>query len=297
MTNDLRDAIGPFGFWLGRQFLPEGGPELRDVAAQLDTLGVSALWLGGSPPGNLNLPEELLAGSERLVVGTSILNIWTEDAAEVAASCDRIAQLYGDRFVLGLGAGHAPTAEGLGMEYVKPLSKLRGFLDELDSAPVPVPVKHRMLAALGPKALETAAERSAGALPYLTTPEHTQESRAIMGPDAILVAEHKVVLTTDRQQAHAIGRKTLRTYLRLPNYVNNWRRLGFGDDDFTDGGSDRLIDTLIVYGTMDSIMARLREHLEAGADQVAVQSLTLDSTFPAKEWQQLAEAFADSSPR
>jgi probable F420-dependent oxidoreductase len=294
MTNALRESIGSYGFWIGRHLLPSG-PELRDVAAQLDTLGVGALWLGGSPTADLNIAEELLAGSERLVVGTSILNIWSEDPLEVAASCDRIAGQYGARFVLGLGAGHAPTAESLGMEYVKPLTKLREYLDALDQAPVPVPREHRMLAALGPKALELTAARSAGALPYLTTPDHSAQARKILGPDAVLVAEHKVILSTDAAQARTIARKTLWRYLELPNYVNNWRRLGFTDDDFADGGSDRLIDSVVAHGTTDSILARLQEHLDAGADHVAIQPLAVDGAFPAKEIQELCEAFATKS--
>jgi probable F420-dependent oxidoreductase len=154
-----------------------------------------------------------------------------------------------------------------------------------------------MLAALGPKALELAAERSAGALPYLTTPEHTRQARQIMGPEALLVPEHKVVLLDDPDAARAVGRRILRTYLELPNYLNSWRRLGFTDDDFAGAGSDRLVDAMVAHGDVGAVMPRLIEHLDAGADHVAVQALALapDGTLPITQWRLLASSFRDFS--
>jgi probable F420-dependent oxidoreductase len=275
--------------------LPTDERERAKIAAELDDLGVPALWLGGSPTADLRDAEQLLAGSSRLLVGTSILNIWTEDPAVVAASCQRLADSFGDRFVLGVGAGHAPAAEQTGQAYVRPLSRLRGYLDALDHAEHPVRAEARMLAALGPKALELAAERSAGALPYLTTPEHTRQAREIMGDDALLVPEHKVVLLDDPDAARAVGRSILRTYLGLPNYLNSWRRLGFSDDDFAGAGSDALVDAMVAHGEIGAVMRRVAEHLEAGADHVAVQALAPDGTLPLTQWRQLAAAFRDFS--
>jgi len=295
MTNDLRTRIGPFGFWVGRRRLPTAERAIRDVGAELDDLGVPALWLGGSPTADLGIGEQLLAGSSRLLVGTSILNIWTEDPAVVAASFSRLTDAFGDRFVLGVGAGHAPTAEDSGQAYVRPLSRLRGFLDDLAGAEHPVPTDATMLAALGPKALELAAQRSAGALPYLTTPEHTRQARQIMGLDAVLVPEHKVVLLEDPDAARTVGRSILRSYLTLPNYLNSWRRLGFSDDDFAGDGSDRLVDAMVAHGDVDAVIPRLVEHLDAGADHVAVQALAPDGGLPLAQWRQLAPALRDRS--
>lgn len=295
MTNTLRTRIGSFGFWVSRKRLPTDERGLREIGAELDDIGVPALWVGGSPTADLTIAEHLLAGSNRLLVGTSILNIWTEDPAEVAASCRRLADAFGDRFVLGVGAGHAATAEQTGQAYVRPLGRLRGYLDDLDHAEHPVPADARMLAALGPKALELAAHRSAGALPYLTTPEHTREAREIMGADALLVPEHKVVLLDDPVQARAVGRSILRTYLVLPNYLNSWRRLGFTDEDFAGDGSDRLVDAVVAHGDIDAVMTRLVQHLDAGADHVAVQPLAPDGTLPLTQWRLLATAFRDFS--
>ncbi len=293
MTNTLRSRIGSFGFWVSRKRLPKDERATREIAAELDDLGVPALWVGGSPTADLTIAEQLLAGSSRLLVGTSILNIWTEDPTVVAASCQRLADAFGDRFVLGIGAGHAPAAEQTGQAYVRPLSRLRGYLDDLDRADHPVPSEARMLAALGPKALALAAERSAGALPYLTTPEHTREARQIMGADPLLVPEHKVVLSDDPDEARAVGRDILRTYLVLPNYLNSWRRLGFGDEDFTGDGSDRLVDAMVAHGDIDAVIRRLVEHRDAGADHVAVQPLAPDGSLPMTQWRQLAAAFQD----
>jgi probable F420-dependent oxidoreductase len=171
------------------------------------------------------------------------------------------------RFVLGIGAGHPEHTQ----EYRKPYDALVDYLDELDAAMVPT--SRRVLAALGPRVLRLAAERSAGAHPYLTTPEHTAEARELVGPSVFLAPEHKVVLTTDPAEARAVGREVVGFYLGLRNYVNNWLRLGFTEDDVRKPGSDRLIDAVVAYGTPDAIAARVNEHLEAGADHVAIQVL------------------------
>ncbi len=214
------------------------------------------------------------------------MNIWTAAPGPVAESFHRIDAAYPGRFLLGIGVGH-PEA---GHEYRKPVDALTEYLDKLDG--YGVPKQRRVVAALGPKVLQLSARRSAGAHPYLTTPEHTARARELIGPEAFLAPEHKVVLTTDErsreehvtdaEKARAVGRKALEIYLNLTNYLNSWKRLGFSDAELAKPGSDRLVDAVVAHGTAEQIAARLTEHLEAGADHVPVQVLTSpDKLVPA----------------
>jgi probable F420-dependent oxidoreductase len=268
----LKPDLGRFGVWLAYRSL---APEL---AAQIESLGYGAAWVGGSPDAELEWVEPALAQTNSLQLATGIVNIWSAPAPVVAQSYKRIESAYPGRFLLGIGVGHREHTE----EYVKPYDALVGYLDELDSAMVPT--SRRVLAALGPKILRLAAERSAGAHPYLTTPQHTAKAREEMGRSVFLAPEHKVVLTTDADEARRIGRETVDHYLGLSNYVNNWLRLGFSEDDVRKPGSDRLIDSVVAYGTPGAIAQRLNEHLEAGADHVAIQVLggwTPETLLPA----------------
>ncbi|WP_442932941.1 LLM class F420-dependent oxidoreductase [Mycobacterium kyogaense] len=237
-------------------------------AAEIEALGYGAVWVGGSPPAELDWVEPLLEATTTLAVATGIVNIWTAGPGPVAESFHRIQAAHPDRFVLGIGVGH-PEAH---QEYRTPIEALTDYLDKLDE--YGVPRGRRVVAALGPKVLQLSADRSAGAHPYLTTPEHTARARELIGPEALLAPEHKVVLTTDAERARAIGREALEIYLDLTNYLNNWKRLGFSDHDVAKPGSDRLVDAVVAYGTPDQIAARLTEHLDAGADHVPVQVLT-----------------------
>lgn len=256
--------LGRFGVWTFGAPTPE-------QAAEIEKLGYGAIWVGGSPAGDLAFVEPLLTATEKLQVATGIVNVWTAPAAQVAESYHRIEAAYPGRFVLGVGIGHPEHTK----EYRKPYDVLVEYLDELDAAGVPV--GRRVVAALGPKVLRLAADRSAGAHPYLTTPEHTAEARKLIGPDTFLAPEHKVVLTdgsaTATEEARAIGRQTVDFYLNLSNYLNNWRRLGFSEDDIAKPGSDALIDAVVAHGTADAIAARLTQHLDAGADHVTIQVL------------------------
>jgi probable F420-dependent oxidoreductase len=257
----LKPDLGRFGVFLAfRSVAPE-------LAAQIESLGYGAVWVGGSPDAELEWVDPALAQTNSLQLATGIVNIWSAPAPVVAQSFERIENAYPGRFLLGIGVGHREHTE----EYVKPYDALVGYLDELDNAMVPT--SRRVLAALGPKVLKLAAERSAGAHPYLTTPQHTAKAREAMGPSVFLAPEHKVVLTTDADEARRIGRETVDHYLGLSNYVNNWLRLGFSEDDVRRPGSDRLIDAVVAYGTPEAIAQRLNEHLEAGADHVAIQVL------------------------
>jgi len=200
-------------------------------------------------------------------VATGIVNIWTAAAGPVAESFHRIESAYPGRFLLGIGVGH-PEA---GHEYRKPLEAVTDYLDKLDE--YGVPKQQRVVAALAPRMLKLSAQRSAGAHPYLTTPEHTAQARELIGPSALLAPEHKVILTTDAERARAVGRKALQIYLNLTNYVSNWKRLGFTDEDVAKGGSDKLVDAVVAYGTADDVAARLRQDLDAGASHVPIQVL------------------------
>ncbi|WP_111511283.1 LLM class F420-dependent oxidoreductase [Mycobacterium kyogaense] len=278
--NSAIPTYGVFGSY--QMFRDLSGQQLRDIEA----LGYVGLWAGGSPPADLSWVDEILAATETLHVATGIVNIWTANAADVARSYHRIADAYPGRFVLGIGAGH-PEALA---EYWKPFDALNDYLDELDRHGVPA--DRRVVAALGPRVLKLAASRSAGAHPYLTTPEHTAEARKIVGAGAFLAPEQKVVMTTDVEQARKIGREALAIYLSLANYRNNWKRLGFTDADMDGTASDALVDAMIAHGTVDHIAARSREHIEAGANHVAVQILTDPSTLvPALA--ELAEALIE----
>lgn len=266
--SDVKPDLGSFGSF-GRGVTPE-------QAARIEALGYGAVWVGGSPPAALDWVEPILAATTTLQVATGIVNIWTAEAGPVAESFHRIESAHPGRFLLGIGVGH-PEAH---QQYRKPVDALVEYLDKLDEHGVPR--GRRVVAALGPKVLQLSASRAAGAHPYLTTPEHTARARELIGPEAFLAPEHKVVLTTDPDKAREVGRRALDIYLNLANYLNNWKRLGFGDADVAKPGSDRLVDAVVAYGTAEQIAARLKEHLDAGADHVPVQVLTgSDKLVPA----------------
>lgn len=260
----LKPALGRFGVWTGTQVTPE-------QAVEIEKLGYGAVWVGASPAADLAFVEPILEKTRDLQVATGIVNIWTAEAAEVAESFHRIEKAFPGRFLLGVGVGHPEHTQ----EYRKPYQALVSYLDALDDATVPT--SRMVVAALGPKVLQLAAQRSAGAHPYLTTPVHTGQARELLGPTVFLAPEHKVVLTgpdeKGAEQAREIGRKAVDFYLDLSNYVNNWKRLGFTDEDLLRPGSDRFIDAVIAYGSPGQIAARLNEHHDAGADHVAIQVL------------------------
>jgi probable F420-dependent oxidoreductase len=257
--------IGRVGVWTGGSGLSQEA--VGPLAVETENLGYGALWIGGSQQLPLVAVRSALEATEGLVVGTGIFRVWDASAAELAPVWRGLEADFPGRFILGLGVGHAPHVS----EYQRPYQKMTSYLDELDE--VGVPRRVRVLAALGPKMIKLAGDRGAGIHPYLTTPEHTKGAREILGAGALLVPEQKVVIEPDLAKARDIARKTISFYLSLPNYVNNFRREGFTDADFADGGSDRLIEALAALGTPEQAAMRVREHLDAGADQVAVQVL------------------------
>jgi probable F420-dependent oxidoreductase len=283
------ERLGGTGIWSHQLRYGDAG-EIREAAAELDELGYSALWIPDVGGDVFASVETLMASTRKAVVATGILNLWMHPAAESAQAHARLTEAHGDRFLMGIGVSHQLLIDSKEAgRYQKPLSAMREFLDGLDAADPPLDPSKRVLAALGPKMLELARTRAAGAHPYNVTVEHTAQAREALGPDALVLPEQAVALTTDAEQARTLGRRHLEHYLMLPNYTNNLRRLGFGDEDLQGGGSDRLIDALVAWGDVDAIETRIREHREAGADHVCIQALT-EEGFPKETWRELAPA-------
>jgi probable F420-dependent oxidoreductase len=275
----LREQLGRYGIWR------PASQVTAQLAADVEQAGFGALWLGGSPDGDLVQVEELLGATSSLIVGTSIVNMWKDGAHDVATSFARVQARFPDRFVLGVGAGHREATP----EYSRPYQTLAAYVDTLHSDGVKP--SSLVLAALGRKAVSLAAERAAGAIPYLVPPQHTRQARDILGPGPLLAPEHKVVLDTDLVRARELGRARVRNpYLGLVNYTSNLRRLGWSDSDLSDGGSDALIDALVAHGSPDQVAAQLSGHLDAGADHVAVQLLTQPGIDPVPGYTELARA-------
>jgi probable F420-dependent oxidoreductase len=252
--------IGTLGIWRRRQ---EGAAAVEEIEA----LGYGALWLGSSP--GVDDARAPLEQTSTLVVATGILNVWQHDPADVAAAHAAMTRDFPGRFLLGIGIGH-PEATA---EYRRPLATMREFFGGLDAAPEPVPRDERIAAALGPKMLALAADRSLGVHPYFTPPEHTRIARAAVGPDAVVATEVAVVLEPDPERARKTAREYAATYLAASNYIRNLERLGFGERDVGGGGSDRLIDAVIPHGSAGAVAEAVRAHFDAGADHVCLQPL------------------------
>ncbi len=289
----MREISG-VGIWSGQ--LRYGDPgEVAEAAAELEALGYAALWIPDVGGDVFGAVEHLLKATTSAAIATGILNLWMHSAEETAEAHDRLTGTYGDRFLVGIGVSHAVLIDANEPgRYRRPLAVMTSYLDGLDAAPTPLAPSRRVLAALGPRMLELARDRSGGAHPYNVTPEHTALARQVLGPSALLLPEQMVALTADAAEARAIGRQNLSNYMRLPNYTNNLRRLGFGDDDFAEGGSERLIDGLVAWGSPEAIAARVREHRDAGADHVCIQVLGAGDRFPRVEWRELAPALVAS---
>ncbi|HTO00818.1 MAG TPA: LLM class F420-dependent oxidoreductase [Microthrixaceae bacterium] len=248
-----------------------------EAAAELEELGYSALWIP-DVGGDLFSPlQNLLEATNTLTIATGILNLWMHEPAVAAAKFHEYTDRFNGRFLMGIGISHALLIDGSDAgHYDRPLAKTREYLDGLDAQTPPVPTASRLLAALGPKMLELSATRAGGAHTYLVTPEHTAIAREAIGPDRLLATEQAVVLETDPDRARALAREHLAGYRILPNYSNNWLRLGFNESDLDDGCSDRLVDALVVWGDEEAIRSRVQQHRDAGADHVCIQVLEDD---------------------
>lgn len=285
-------TMGKHGVWFPTHGLDKTG--LAKLAQGVDRLGYQVLWYPESTGHeSLTVGGFLLGETDRLCVGSGIANIYARDAFTAMAGHNTLNALYGDRFVLGLGVSHVPLVEGKrGHTYGKPVATMRAYLDGMAAADVAVkaPASNVVLAALGPKMLALAAERTQGALPYNVTPEHTAEAKSILGPDRWLCVEQMVCLTEDARMARDVAAKTLARYMPMPNYRNNWLRLGFTGEELSGRGSDRFLDAMVAWGSAASIRARVKAHFDVGATHVCIQPLNPDGSA-APDWKAL-EALA-----
>ncbi len=268
--------LGRVGIWYPTDRLDAAG--LRALLRTVEGHGYGTLWYPESRGfESIALAGFLLANSERLTIGSSIANIYARDAFTARRALATLNALRGGRFALGLGVSHIPLVEGLrGHRYDKPVPAMRAYLEGIrkgGDAALEGPV---LLAALGPKMLALAAAQADGAVPYNVTPEHTRQAAAVLGPGKVLAVEQKVCVETDRARARALGRRELARYMALPNYVNNWLRLGFTEAELADGGSDRFIDAMVLSGDAEAVKRGLRAHFEAGATHVCLQPVTED---------------------
>ena len=283
----LKQKLGRVGIWSMELRFGDPGAA-ADAVAELDDLGFGSIWVPGGIGGPvLSDIGRLLAASRKAVIATGIINIWKHEPQEISDWWKAQSADFQSRTLLGLGVSHGPL---IGDAYVKPLAAMRGFLDQL--AGQGVPSSALCLAALGPKMLELSRDRTAGAHPYLVSPEHSAVARAILGPEALLIPEQGVILETDPDRARALGEEVVTHYRRLPNYANNWRRLGFTDDDIAQC-SDRLFNGLFAWGEPENIADRVDAHIAAGADHVCLQVITgagMDTAAARPAWRTLAAA-------
>jgi probable F420-dependent oxidoreductase len=271
-------TIGKLGVWATTDGLSAAAAAA--FAQRVEGWGYGALWMPEAFGRNVLVHSAwLLANTHHLVVASGIANIYARDALACQAAQYGLAEQSAGRFLLGLGVSHVPLVEGLhGQTYRPPIATMRGYLEAMArasyGAPPPADKPKTVIAALGPKMLQLAADLADGAHPYNVTPEHTRQARDILGPDKLLCVEQMVLLESDAATARHIGRQTLAMYLTLPNYRNNWLRLGFTADDCDHGGSDRLIDAMVAWGDQEDIRNRIQQHWDAGADHVCIQSLS-----------------------
>ena len=287
--------LGRIGLWT-HALDPLPWTQARDVALEIEQLGFGTLWLPEAVNRDAIVHSTLLLGATTdLVLATGIVPLYARDAMATNAAWRTLEEAYPGRFVLGLGVSHKPMVETIRKTtYSPPLATMRQYLDDMDAslflAAQPTTPPRRVLAALGPKMLALSAERADGAHPYHATPEHTAIAREIVGPDKILAVEQSVVLSTDPEEARRIARASLAIYLGLPNYANNWKRLGFTDADLADGGSDRFVDAVVAWGADDAIKSRVEQPLDAGAGHVCIQVIPTHGGTPIEEWRRLSAA-------
>ncbi len=283
-------ALGRLGVWYSTDKL--NGGQLADLVRAIEGNGYSAFWYPESRGyESMSLAAYLLSKSDRLTIGSSIANIYARDSFTARRATISLNDWYGRRFILGVGVSHIPMVEGVrGHRYDKPIAAMRAYLEGLardGGGDLPV-----VVAALGPKMLALSAEMSRGAVPYNVTPEHTARAAAILGPNRILAVEQKVTIETDPIKARALGRKELARYMVLPNYRNNWLRIGFSEADLANGGSDRFIDAMCLWGDAETVKKGLRAHFAAGATHVCLQPVHADGDLAARD--RMLAALADT---
>ena len=287
--------LGRTGVWYFTDAM--SARDAASAAERIEELGYAALWIpetvGRDPFAHA---AWLLANTERLIVATGIANIYHREPGVTLQAQKTLAEQSDNRFLLGLGVSHKPLVEGLrGLAYGKPVATMRDYLAKMAASPFsgiePSAAPPTVIAALGPRMLELAREATDGAHPYFTSPAHTRQAREVLGPDVWLCVEQKVVMETEPEKARTLARATARTYLGLPNYRNNWRRMGLAEDDLEGEGSDRFIDETFAWGDADAIRRRIEAHFDAGASHVCIQPVNRESRFGEIDWQTL-EALA-----
>ncbi|HSG88642.1 MAG TPA: TIGR03620 family F420-dependent LLM class oxidoreductase [Pseudomonadales bacterium] len=288
--------IGKLGVWYFTETM--SATAAAEAAQRIEALGYGTLWIpettGRSPVAHA---AWLLANTKTLNVATGIANIYHREPGVTLAAQNTLAEQSGDRFLLGMGVSHAPLVEGVrGLTYGKPVATMKKYLEGMDASPYtsyPPPAKpKRVIAALGPKMLELARDLCDGAHPYFSSPDHTKMARDILGPDKMLCVEQKVILETDPAKARELARGVAAMYIALPNYRNNWLRMGLTEEDFENGGSDKFVDTTFAWGSVDAVKARLKEHFDAGASHVCIQPVNPNGVFGDLHWETL-EALKD----
>ncbi|MCO8273720.1 TIGR03620 family F420-dependent LLM class oxidoreductase [Actinoplanes sp. TRM 88003] len=282
----MREELGRAGLWSAR-LRHAGGPKLRDLAAELDDLGWHTLWLPGMDgAGTLDDVGHVLGGAPRSRVVTGVLNIWGQTAADLTGRVARLDAEHGPRTVVGLGIGSSAGARAHGQTYGNPVVTMSRYLDGLGPQVGP---PRRLLGAGGPRMVDLAVARTAGWHPFLVTPGYVAAERERVGPGPFIAPHLAVVFDTDRARARATARAGIGLFLGFPTYQAGLRRLGFGDDDLGPGGSDRLIDALVAHGSPEDVHRRITEHYDAGADHLALDVLSTDSSsLPRAQWRELA---------
>jgi len=269
--------LSKLGVWFFTDAM--AAPIAADTAKRIEDLGFSALWIPETVGRNPFVHAAwLLANTTSLIIATGIANIYHREPGVTLAAQNTLAEQSDNRFLLGLGVSHKPLVEGLrGLTYGPPVATMRDYLDKMAASPYTGPPPKdkppTVIAALGPKMLELSSEKCDGAHPYFTSPSHTKMARDVMGPDRLLCVEQKVIFETDPAKARDIARKAAQTYQRLPNYRNNWLRMGLGEADIDGDGSDTFIDATFAWGEIDAIKSRVQEHYDAGASHVCVQPI------------------------
>jgi probable F420-dependent oxidoreductase len=267
-----------------------------DAAAELDDSGWGALWIAGAGgPGIWNNADLLLTATKNISVALGVASIWGPDADAAPLQFNRLTQQHGHRLMAGFGVSSPQNATAVGKRFGSPLSAMNDYLDTLDQATPPLPANNRILGALGPKMVELAGTRAAGIHPFLVTPESNVTNRSLVGDGGLIAPHLAVVLETDPRKARQIARDGIGIYIGFPSYQANLRRLGFTDDDLIPGGSDRLIDSVVAWGTLDDVNRRISEHLTAGADHLALHVLTGSQGLPRSQWAELS--YLSTTPR
>jgi probable F420-dependent oxidoreductase len=286
----------PVGIWVGSHVWRHNQDELVAIAPELEEMGYASLWIGGlgSGPGtpgsaeDLKLFRRLLEATDQMVVATGVLNTWLNPAADVTRFYRQLSSKLQARALLGFGAGHADQLDGTGQQYKKPYSAVLSYLDELDKLPEAIPRNARCIAALGPRMLRLAAERTCGAHPYLVTARYIEQARELMGPTALMAPELRAVVCEDPVVARDLARKSMHGNIVRDNYRNSFLRQGFTEESFADGGTNELVDQLVAWGNVGSIANRLTQQLKAGADHVPVQFVPKDAELPVDSWRSFA---------